>query len=81
MEKMPVADSLAQTPLKAQEQLTLVLPLESWWLIRDPALKGVPERLPHFWPAEFGFSTLGKRWLWECPPEIPILVPRRLRSA
>ena len=68
-------------PLQSQEQLALVLPLESWWLIRDPALKGVPARLPHFWPGQFGFSSVGKRWLWECPPEIPIMVPSRLRSA
>lgn len=65
-------------PLQPQEQLSLVLPLESWWLIRDSRLKAVPTKIPHFWPATFGFSTLGKRWLWECPAEIPILVPKRL---
>jgi 5'-3' exonuclease len=67
-----------ERPLQPQEQLSLVLPLESWWLIRDSRLKAVPTKIPHFWPATFGFSTMGKRWLWECPAEIPILVPKRL---
>lgn len=65
-------------PLQPQEQLSLVLPLRSWWLIRDARLKSLPNRMQHFWPENFGFSTLGKRWLWECVPEIPILIPRRL---
>ena len=67
--------------LKPQEQLTLVLPRRSWSLIRDPILRTVPNKIPHFWPDEFTFSTIGKRWLWECPPEIPILNPERLRAA
>ena len=67
-----------ERPLQPQEQLSLVLPLESWWLIRDSHLKAVTTKIPHFWPVTFGFSTLGKRWLWECPAEIPILVPKRL---
>lgn len=67
-------------PLKPQEQLTLVLPLESFRLIRDPALKSVPSRIPYFWPKTFGFTSLGKRMFWECPPKIPILTPARLRA-
>lgn len=80
-ETMPLAPAVdIEDALQPQEQLTLVLPLESWWLIRNPVLKAVPSQIPHFWPSRFEFSTVGKRWLWECPPEIPILVPSRLRS-
>lgn len=77
----PTVEQEQEQPLQPQEQLALVLPLESWWLIRDPILKAVPNKIPHFWPDRFGFSTLGKRWMWECPPEIPILIPNRLRFA
>ena len=76
---LPSVRTVDEQPLQPQEQLSLVLPLESWWLIRDSRLKAVPTEIPHFWPASFGFSMLGKRWLWECPAEIPILVPARLR--
>jgi 5'-3' exonuclease len=68
--------------LQPQEQLSLVLPLESWGLIREPALKSLPQKAPAFWPAMKGmqFMSLGKRWLWECPPRIPIMTVARLRS-
>jgi 5'-3' exoribonuclease 1 len=80
-EPLQPEDGGSSEPLQPQEQLSLVLPLESWWLIRDPILKALPSRIPHFWPNVFEFSTIGKRWLWECPPEIPIIVPSRLRAA
>jgi 5'-3' exoribonuclease 1 len=77
---MPTSVNIVDdAPLQPQEQLSLVLPLESWWLIRDSRLKSVPTKIPYFWPTKFGFSTLGKRWLWECPADVPILVPKRLR--
>jgi len=66
-------------PVKPQEQLSLVLPLESWWLVRDPVLKRMPTTLPVFWPKSYEFHSLGKRWLWECYPSIPIMTPGRLR--
>jgi 5'-3' exonuclease len=67
-------------PLQPQEQLSLVLPLESWGLIRNSDLKTLPEKVPAFWPRTFGFISLGKRWMWECPPRIPIMNIARLRS-
>lgn len=66
--------------LQPQEQLSLVLPLESWGLIRNAGLKGLPHKAPAFWPAKFQFMSLGKRWLWECPPRIPIMGVARLQS-
>ena len=73
----PLSQGLVIQP---QEQLSLVLPLESWSLIRNPVLKSVPNQAPQFWPRTFTFSTLGKRWMWECPPRIPIMSIRRLLS-
>lgn len=66
-------------PVKPQEQLTMVLPLESWWLIRDPVLRRMSSELPVFWPKQYSFHSLGKRWMWECYPSIPIIHPSRLR--
>jgi 5'-3' exonuclease len=71
--------SLPQPPvatgwtLQPQQQLAMVLPEESWWLVRAPELKVLVAKNPLFWPKTFEFSSLGKRWFWECYPRIPIL--------
>lgn len=70
-----------QEPLKPQEQLAIVLPLESWHLIRSKELRRAPTLLPQFWPSAYGFMSLGKSWMWECEADIPILSPGRLRFA
>jgi 5'-3' exonuclease len=67
-------------PVQPQEQLTIVLPMESWGLIRDARLRAVAAHMPAFWPKKFEFESLGKRWMWECEPRIPILTPARLRA-
>lgn len=67
-------------PPKPQEQLALVLPIESWHLVRDSALRGLPVRLPQMWPSRFGFFSAGKRWMWECEADVPIFTPGRLRN-
>lgn len=66
-------------PVKPQEQLSMVLPLESWWLIRDPVLRHMQNDLAIFWPKHYLFHSFGKRWMWECSPSIPIIHPSRLR--
>lgn len=65
--------------LKPQEQLALVLPLSSWWLVRDPSLKKLPYLLPHMWKFDLSFCTAGKRMMWECDPHVPLFTPERLR--
>jgi 5'-3' exonuclease len=65
--------------LKPQEQLTLVLPLESWWLIRDPILRRIPHLAPHLWPTAFDLFTAGHKQTWECEAQIPLFTPSRLR--
>jgi len=67
-------------PVAPQEQLAMVLPMDSWWLVRSTRLRGLPGRAPVFWPAGFGFFSVGRRWLWECEAEIPILTAERMRA-
>jgi 5'-3' exonuclease len=69
-----------QHPIQPQEQLAMVLPLESWNLIRDHQLKTLPEKLPQYWPEKFGFFSLGRKWLWECEALIPPLRVERVRG-
>ena len=76
---IPPSAETDPAPLKPQEQLSMVLPLESWWLVRDISLRTAPERLRAFWPKRFGFHSLGRRFLWECEPKLPCLTARRLR--
>ena len=70
------ADCQEPTP---QEQLAMVLPLESWGLIRDSVLRRLPALMPQMWPRKFGFVSLGRKWLWECEAKIPVLMVGRLR--
>jgi len=68
------------SPVAPQEQLAMVLPMESWWLVRNPKLRALPLAAPVFWPKRFGFFSAGRRWLWECEPEIPVMGVERLRQ-
>ena len=63
-----------------QEQLAMVLPLESWGLIRKTELRRLPALAPQMWPRKFGFFSLGRKWLWECEARIPVLTAGRLRE-
>ena len=65
--------------LQPQQQLALVLPLESWWLIRDRSLRKLPNQAPQYWPSSFQLFTAGKKQTWECEAQIPLLLPQRLR--
>ena len=67
-------------PVAPQEQLAMVLPMDSWRLVREPQLRVLPAKLPAYWPARFGFFSVGRRWLWECEAEIPVLTAGRLHS-
>jgi len=59
--------------IRPVEQLALVLPLESWSLIPS---QSVEQRLPkiasQFYPTEFSFDSMGKRFFWECESMIPL---------
>ena len=71
--------SSTNIPLLPQEQLTLVLPLQSWSLIRDKKLQKVCLYSPSLWPKNFQLFMAGKRAIWECEAMIPLFTPERLR--
>jgi len=54
------------------EQLCLVLPLSSWDLIPSAKHRGLVSKAPYLFPKSFSFGSVGKRWFWECEPQIPI---------
>jgi 5'-3' exonuclease len=66
--------------IQPAEQLAMVLPLDSWGLIRDRFLRRLPALAPQMWPAKFEFFSLGRKWLWECEARIPVLTAVRLRE-
>ena len=74
----PVAP-VVTLPVAPQEQLAMVLPLESWGLVRDKGLRALPSIAPAFWPSKFSFFSAGRRWMWECESEIPVICVERLR--
>ena len=59
--------------LQPQQQLALVLPLSSWYLVRDKHLRQLPSLYPQYWPARFGLFSVGRRFLWECEPNLCFL--------
>ena len=63
-----------------QEQLSMVLPLASWGLIRDKQLRSLPALCPQMWPANFTFFSAGRKWLWECEALVPVLTAARVRE-
>jgi 5'-3' exonuclease len=65
--------------LQPQEQLAIVLPLESYHLIRNSELRKIPKKIPQFWPSSFDVVSLGRKMMWECEAKIPLLTPARLR--
>jgi 5'-3' exonuclease len=75
-----VAAPPPSSPVTPQEQLAMVLPMDSWNLVRDARLRALPAKAPVYWPAGFGFFSVGRRWLWECEVEIPILTAERMRQ-
>ena len=64
-----------------EEQLSMVLPLESWGLIRNHELRKLPILFPQMWPKKFGFVSMGRKWLWECEAGIPVLLVEKIRGA
>jgi 5'-3' exonuclease len=55
------------------EQLCIVLPLDSWHLIPPCKQKELPQIAPQYFPEDFTFDTIGKRFFWECEAEIPLI--------
>lgn len=60
--------------IRPTEQLCLVLPSQSWRILEEVAEKEVLLRkvAPWLFPSGFGFESVGRRYFWECEPEIPV---------
>jgi 5'-3' exonuclease len=76
----PLESGRVSIPPTPQEQLAMVLPLDSWGLVRDPKLKKLPLLCPQAWPVSFSFFSAGRKWLWECEARIPSLTAGRIRD-
>jgi 5'-3' exonuclease len=76
---MPVFSVIEENSVKPQEQLAMVLPVSSWWLLRDASLRKLPRLAPQFWPTTFELFTAGRKMTWECEAQIPLLLPKRVR--
>jgi 5'-3' exonuclease len=67
------AHRIGPDEIKPASQLALVLPLRSWHLI--PAgcqQRHLPVIAPWLFPTKFDYFSVGKRFFWECEPEIPV---------
>ena len=80
MSSLPFEQTRISIPPSPQEQLSMVLPLHSWGLVRDPKLRTLPLLCPQVWPISFSFFSAGRKWLWECEARIPILTAGRIRE-
>lgn len=65
--------------IEPEQQLALVLPVQSYNLIENKLYKEFPKMYPQFYPDKFGFHSLGKKWFYECESNIPIFSTRFLR--
>lgn len=69
-------------PIQPDEQLAMVLPLQSWHhLPKTSRYRSAPNSLPQFWPEQFGFFTVGRTRTWECEPLLPVLSITTLRKS
>ena len=65
--------------LKPEQQLAMVLPESSFHLLPE-CYRSLPSKFPHAWPRQWGHHSLGRRFLWECEPLIPIITPQQIRE-
>ena len=78
--KMPIVAPLTtRAVLQPLEQLAMVLPQSSFSLLPKP-YASLPAKHPHAWPVKWGMYSLGRRFLWECEPLIPLIQPDQMRT-
>ena len=68
-----------RVPLKPTDQLAMVLPIRSYSLL--PAVyQSFPNDHPELFPVEWSLFSLGRRFLWECEPMIPLVLPTTIKK-
>jgi 5'-3' exonuclease len=65
-------------PLTPTDQLAMVLPLSSYSLL-PASYQTFPKDHPEFFPLKWSMISLGRRFLWECEPMIPLVLPSTIR--
>lgn len=78
MAEVPVPATIRK-PLAPKEQLAMVLPESSFHLLPAEVRK-ICDRNPWAFPTRWPVHSLGRRFLWECEPMIPIVVPSQIRT-
>lgn len=68
-------------PILPEEQLAMVLPMESYWLLENRTLRRLPIVAPQWFPGKFEIHSVGKRWMWECEVLVPTVTKSALREA
>lgn len=74
---LPIPNTPRQ-PLKPLEQLTMVLPQSSFHLLPSE-YSIIPTMYPYAWPDHWDLFSLGRRFLWECEPMVPLILPDQIR--
>ena len=69
-----------QSPITPEQQLVLVLPIESYSLIQNIQYRKFPAQYPQYYPTKFSVHSLGKKYIYECESNIPVLTSKFLRN-
>jgi 5'-3' exonuclease len=67
-------------PITPEQQLMLVLPPESYHLNPNVQYRNFPTQYPQYYPVKFDVHSLGKKYIYECETNIPIISSRFLRN-
>lgn len=73
-----ITTSCSTAQLKPVEQLAMVLPITSFHLLPSE-LQTLSLRYPWAWPTQWNYFSLGRRFLWECEPVIPLIQPAQIQ--
>ena len=71
--------SLKRDQIKPLEQLAMVLPQSSFHLL-PTEFSQLPTQYPYAWPTKWPLFSLGRRFLWECEPLIPLIKPNQIKQ-
>lgn len=67
-----------RTPLQPTDQLAMVLPIHSYHLL-PISYHSFPKDHPELFPVKWSFFSFGRRFLWECEPLIPLVLPTTIQ--
>lgn len=76
----PQATTTTGPPPTPEEQLALVLPPASYWLLPACRERQFLAAAPEYFPKSWNYHHLGKRHFWECEAHIPLPTLRVLRQ-